>query len=123
MAFFAHSRSSAAQEALIRVAGGDVAGDLGAFFQIAVDNGVGGRRAAAIGLLKTSIAAIETRDHLLAAGSARRFGVDQRLLLRAPFLAFVAVANAAQEMECAEDFRQPLQVAVIGGGLVLQRRL
>ena len=65
-------RVQAVQRLLIRVAGGDVAGDLGAFFQIAMDDNVGGGRAAAVGLLKAAIAAIETRDHLLAARSARR---------------------------------------------------
>jgi len=104
---------------LIRVACGDVAGDLGAFFQIAADDDIGGGCAAAVGLLKAAITAVETSDHLLAAGSARRFGVDQRLRLGAPFLAFVVVANAAQEMQRTENLRQPLQVAIIGRRLVL----
>ena len=77
---------------LVRVARSDIAGDLGAFFHIAADDDIGRRRAAAISLLKTAIAAIEARDHLLAALSVRRFGVDQRLRLAAPFLAFAAVA-------------------------------
>src|SRR5579872_3837307 len=111
-----------AEKVLVRVAGGDIARDLGAFFQIAVDDDVGGRRAAAIGLLKAAIAAIETCHHLVAAVAARRFGVDQRLRLVAPFLAFIAVANAAQEMERAKDLRQALQVVIIGGGFVLQGR-
>src|SRR6516162_1675770 len=108
---------------LIRVAGGDIASDLGAFFQIAADDDIGGGCAVAVGLLKAAIAAVETRHHLLAAGSARRFGVDQRLGLGAPFLAFVVVANAAQEMQRAEDFRQSLQVAIVGGRLILHARL
>jgi hypothetical protein len=57
----------------------DIVGDLGAFFHIAAGDDVGRRRANAIGLLKAAIAAIEARDHLLAAGSTWRFGVDQRL--------------------------------------------
>ena len=35
---------------LIRVARSDIAGDLGAFFQITANNDIGGRRATAIGL-------------------------------------------------------------------------
>src|SRR5215472_3792596 len=102
------SVQSVGKRALIRVASGDVARDLGAFFQIAVDDDIGRGRAIAIGLLKTAIAAIEARDHLLATGSGRRFGVDQRLRLVAPFLALIAVAYAAQEMQRAENFRQAL---------------
>src|SRR6516162_5865711 len=62
---------------LIRVARSDIAGDLGAFFQITANNDIGGWRATAIGLFKPAIAAIEARDHQLMAVSARRFGVDQ----------------------------------------------
>src|SRR6516165_4805378 len=108
---------------LIRVARSDIAGDLGAFFQIPANNDIGDRRATAIGLFKTAIAAIEARDHQLMTVSARRFGVDQRLRLAAPFLAFAAVADAAQEMQRPENFRQTLQVAVIGRRLVLHGRL
>jgi len=72
---------------------------LGAFFHIAVDDDVCCRRANAIGLLKAAIAAIEARDHLLAAVSARRFGIDQGPRLAPPFLALAAVADAAQEMQ------------------------
>ena len=69
------------QSDLIRVARSDIAGDPGAFFHIAADDDVGRRRATAIAS-KTGIAAIEARDHVLAAVSARRFGIDQGLLSR-----------------------------------------
>jgi hypothetical protein len=92
----------------------DIAGNLGAFFHIAADDDVGRGRANVIGLFKTAIAAIEARDHLLAAVSARRFGIDQGLRLAPPFLAFAAVADAAQKMQCAENFRQSLQVVCFG---------
>ena len=61
---------------LVGVARSDIAGDLGAFFQIAADHDLGGRRADVVGLLKAAIAAIEARDHLLVAVSARPFGID-----------------------------------------------
>src|SRR6516162_9641681 len=108
---------------LVCVVRSDIAGDLGAFFHIAADDDVGRRRANVIGLFKTAIAAIEARDHLLAAVSARRFGIDQGLRLAPPFLAFAAVADAAQEMQRAQNFRQPLQVAIIGQRLILHGRI
>ena len=84
----------------VRVVRSDIVGDLGAFFHIAVDDGVGHRRATVIGLFKTAIAAIEARDQLFAAVSLRRFGIDQGLpRLAPPFLALAAVADAAQEMQ------------------------
>src|ERR1700722_4558759 len=91
--------------ALIGVARGDVTGDLGALFEVAVNNDVGRRRAGPVALLEAAIAAIETGDHLVVAVARRRFGIDQRLRLGAPFLALVAIANAAQEMQRAENFR------------------
>src|SRR5262250_1315538 len=72
---------------------------------------------------KAAIAAIEARDHLLVAVSARRFGIDQGLRLTPPFLAFAAVADAAQEMQRPQNFRQPLQVVIIGRRRILHRRL
>jgi hypothetical protein len=101
----------------------DIVGDLGAFFHITADDDVGRRRANAIGLFKTAIAAIEGRDHLLAAVSARRFGIDQGLRLAPPFLAFAAVAHAAQEMQRPQNFRQPLQVVIKGQRRILPGRL
>jgi hypothetical protein len=83
----------------VRVVRSDIAGDLGAFFHIAVDDGVGHRRATVIGLFKTAIAAIEAREQLFAAVSLRRFGIDQGPRLAPPFLALAAVADAAQEMQ------------------------
>ena len=103
---------------LVPVVPSDIAGNLGAFVHIAADDDVGRWRANAIALLKTAMAAIEARDHLLAAVSARRFGIDQGLRLAPPFLAFAAVADAAQEMQRPQNFRQPLQVVIIG-----QRRI
>src|SRR6516165_7425841 len=108
---------------LVCVARSEIVSDLGAFFHIAADDDVGCRRANVIGLFKTAIAAIEARDHLLAAVSARRFGIDQGLRLGPPFLAFAAVADAAQEMQRPQNFRQPLQVAIIGRRRFLRGQL
>jgi hypothetical protein len=108
---------------LVPVVPSDIAGNLGAFIHIAADDDVGRWRANAIALLKTAIAAIEARDHLLAAVSARRFGIDQGLRLAPPFLAFAAVADAAQEMQRPQNFRQPLQVVIIGQRRILHGRL
>src|SRR5580704_7520176 len=98
---------------LISVAGGDLAGDMGALFEVAADDDAGLRRAAAVALLEAAIAAVEARHHLIVAVAGRRFGLDQRLRLGAPFRAFVRAANAAQEMQRAEDFRQPLQIVIV----------
>src|ERR1700730_13991746 len=87
--------------ALIGVAGGDLAGDMGTLFEIAADDDAGRRGAAAIALLEAAIAAVEARHHLIVAVARGRFGVDQRLRLVAPFLAFVAAAYAAQEVQRA----------------------
>src|SRR6516164_1432066 len=103
----------------VRVVRSDIAGDLGAFFHIAGADGVGHRRATVIGLFKTAIAAIEARDQLFAAVSLRRFGIDQGLRLAPPFLALAAVADAAQEMQRPQNFRQPLQIAIIGHRRIL----
>src|SRR5580704_311562 len=99
---------------LIGVAGGDLAGDAGAFFQITADDDSGRRRAGAVALLEAAIAAVEARHHLVMAFAGRRFGLDQALRLGAPLLAFVAAADAAQEMQGAENFGQPLEVVVVG---------
>src|SRR5262245_535596 len=69
---------------LIRVARRDVACDLRAFIEIALDRKIGGRRAGTVGLLEAPIAAVETCDQPLAPFPARRFGLDQRLHLVAP---------------------------------------
>src|SRR5581483_8272827 len=97
---------------LVRVARGEVARNLGAFVDIAADRDQRGRRAGPVGLLETVIVAVETGDHARAAVPARRLRVDQRLHLVAPFGAFIAAADAAQIMQRAEDFGEPLQVAV-----------
>src|SRR3984957_16671995 len=98
---------------LISVARGDLAGDMGALFEVAADDYAGLGRAAAVALLEAAIAAVEARHHLIVAVAGGRFGLDQRLRLGTPFRAFVAAANAAQEMQRAEDFRQPLQIVVV----------
>src|SRR5580704_1837482 len=84
--------------ALIGVAGGDLAGDMSALFEVAADDDAGLRCAAAVALLEAAIAAIEARHHLIVAVTGGRFGLDQRLRFGTPFRAFVAAANAAQEM-------------------------
>src|ERR1700722_6740326 len=96
---------AAAVPASIGVAGGNVAGDFGALIEIAVNDDVRRRRARPVALLEAAIAAIKARDHRVMAVARRRFGLDQRLRLGAPFLAFIAVADAAEEMQRAEDFR------------------
>src|SRR5271167_2947633 len=107
--------------ALVGVAGGDVAGDFRALFEVAADDDVGGWRAGPVALLEAAIAAVETCHHLIVAVAARRFGVNQGLRLVAPFRAFIVVADAAQEMQRAKDFREPLQIRIVGSGLILCR--
>src|SRR6516165_6751120 len=107
--------------ALVGVAGGDLAGDRGALHQIAVHDHASRRRAATIALLEAAIAAVEARHHLVVTVAGRGFGVDQGLGLDAPVLAFVARADAVQEVQRAEDFGEPLQVAVVRRGLDLRR--
>src|SRR5438093_12502096 len=48
---------------LVGVARRHLAGDLGAFLQVAADDEVGGRRAGAIALLEAAITTIEGRGH------------------------------------------------------------
>ena len=107
----------------IGVARGDLAGDFGAFREVAADGEIGRRRTGAVALLKRPVAAIEAGDHLIAALAGRRFGVDERLRLVAPLLPFIRAANAAQEMQRTENLGEPLQIAVVGRGRVLRRRL
>src|SRR6202051_3513068 len=97
---------------LVGVAGGEIARNLRAFLDVAPDRDGGGRRAGAVGLLEPVIAAVEARDHAGAAVAGGGFGVDHRLHLVAPFAAFIGSANAPEVMQGAEDFGQPLQVAV-----------
>ena len=61
--------------ALIRVAGGDLAGNMGALFEVAADDDAGLRRAAAVALLEAVIAAVKTRHHLIVAVAGGRFGL------------------------------------------------
>ena len=99
--------------ALICVSGGDFAGDPGAFLEVAANGDRRCRGAAAIALLKAAIASIEACDHLIVAVADRCFGVDQGLRLVAPLLTFVGAADSAQEVKSTENFRKPLQVAVV----------
>ena len=105
----------------IGIAGGDLTGHFGTLGEIAADGEVGGRRAGAIALLKRAIAAVEACDHQIAPLSGRRFGVDERLCLVAPLLAFVGAAYPTQKMQRAENLRKPLQVAIVGSGRILRR--
>src|ERR1700712_4129089 len=104
---------------LIRVTRRQIARDLRAFLDVAADRYRGGGGAGAVGLLKTVIAAVEAGDHAGAAVAGRGFGIDQRLHLIAPFGALVGAADAAQIVQRAENFGQPLQVAVKRGGGIL----
>ena len=76
----------------------------------------------AVGLLKAVIAAVEAGDHAGAAVAGGGFGIDQRLHLVAPFRPFIGAADAAQIVQRAEDFGQPLQVAVERRGGILGPR-
>src|SRR3977135_4621996 len=80
-----------------------LARDLGAFLQIAANDQIGCRRAAAVGLLISAIAAIEARDHPGAPVAAGSLGVDQGLHFVAPLQAFVGAANVAQIMQRTKD--------------------
>ena len=97
---------------LVGVSRGDIAGDLGAFVEIAADCDVGRRRASAVGLLEPTVAAIEARDDLSPPVAARGLGVEQGLHLVAPLLTFVGPADRTQIMERAHDLAEPLQVVV-----------
>ena len=107
---------------LIGVSRGDVAGDLGALFEIAADGNIGSRRAGAVGLLITAVTTIETCHDLLPPIAARRLGVDESLHLIAPLLPLVGPAQCAQVVQRTHDLGEPLQVAVIGGGRGLRLR-
>src|SRR5262245_59926457 len=95
---------------LVGVAAGDVARDAGAFCQVAADGEIGRRRAGAVSLLETLVAAIEARDHAAPPFSARSLGVNQGLHLDAPFLPLLGLADGTQVVQRAEDFRQPLKI-------------
>src|ERR1043165_657763 len=106
---------------LVGVARRDVAGDLRAFLEVAADRVVGGGRAGAVGLLEAAVAAVEARGETLAPLAARRFGIEQRLHLVTPDLPLARATQVAQVMQRAEDFRQPLQIALIGRASALRR--
>src|SRR5690348_7958504 len=86
----------------VRVARRDVARDLRAFVEVALDRELGGRRAGAVGLLEAAVAAVEAGDQPFAPVTAGRFGIDQRLHLVAPGLTFARPAQVAQVMQRAE---------------------
>jgi len=113
MIFSENRKSTFPDHALICVSGGDFAGEAGTFFEVAANGDRSCRCAAAIALLKAAIASIEACDHLIVTVADRRFGVDQGLRFVAPLLTFVGAADAAQEVKSAENFRKPLQVAVV----------
>src|ERR1700723_2869220 len=89
-------------EALIRVARGQIARNLRAFLDVTSDRDGGGGGAGPVGLLEPVIAAIETRDHAGAAIARGGFGVDQRLHLVAPFRTFIVAADAPEIVQGAE---------------------
>ena len=53
--------------------------------------------------------------------SGGRFGINQRLCFGTPFLPLIAVAEAAQEMQRAQNFRKPLQVVIVRRGWFRRR--
>src|SRR5262249_3956435 len=91
---------------------GHLARDLGTLFEVAANDQLRRRRARAVSLLIPAVTAIEARDHPQPPVPARRLGVDQRLHLVAPLLAFVGAADVAQIVQGAEDLGEPLQAAV-----------
>src|SRR5882757_57030 len=116
------SNHEAKWTALVSVACRQVPGNLRAFLDIPADRDRGRRGAGAVGLLKTVIATIEACDHAGAAVAGGGFGIDQRLHFVAPFGAFIGAADAPEIVQGAEDFGQPLQVAVERRGGVLGPR-
>ena len=106
---------------LISVSRCDFARDFGAFIEISANCNIGGRRAGAISLLKSPETAIEAGHDLTAALAPGGLGVDQGLHLVTPFLPFIGAADRAQILQRAEDFGEPLEVAVKGGGIALGR--
>jgi len=107
------------RNASVGIARGEIPRNFRAFLDVAADRDRSRRRAAAIGLLKSIIPAVETRDHAGAPLARWRFGIDQRLHLVAPFRAFIAAANAPEVMQRAEDLGEPLQVAIKGRRRIL----
>src|SRR6185437_469658 len=103
----------------VGIAGRQVARNLRALVDIAADRDHRRRRAGPVGLLEAVISTVEARDHAGATVPGRRFSVEQRLHLVAPFGAFIAAADPAQIMQRAEDLGEPLQVAVERRGGVL----
>lgn len=97
---------------LVGVSRGDIAGDLGTLVEISANCYVGRRRAGAIGLLKSAVAAVEARHDLPPPIAAGGLGVEQGLHLIAPLLTLVGPADRAQIMERAHDFAEALQIVV-----------
>src|SRR5919197_1481820 len=108
----------------VRIARGHFARNLRAFLQVAANDDLGRRRARAVALLVAAVAAIEARDHAQTPLPARGLGVDERLHLGAPFLAFVSATDVAQIVQGAEDLGETLQAAVErrGGGFRARAR-
>src|SRR5579871_2881375 len=94
------------QTGLVGITRREIARYFRSLIDIPADRNQGRRRAGAIGLLKTIIAAVEARDHARAAVAAGRLGIDQRLHFVAPFAAFIAPANAPEVVQSPEDLRE-----------------
>ena len=97
---------------LVGVSRGDVAGDLGALIEITANCEVSRRRASAIGLLESAVAAVEARHDFPPPLSAWGLRVQQGLHLIAPFLALIGPADRTQIMERAHDLTEALQIVV-----------
>ena len=108
---------------LVGVSRRDFTSDFCAFLQVTANGDISRWGASPISLLKTAIAAIEACDDLTPAFATWRFSVDECLHLIAPFRSLIRAANRTQIMECAQDFAEPLQVAIKGcRRLVLRTR-
>src|SRR5260221_428056 len=86
------------------------------FLEVAATDALRRGVAGAVALLVAAVTAIEARDHAQPPVPARGFGIDDRLHLVAPLLAFVGAADIAQVVQGAENLGEPLQAAVEGGG-------
>src|SRR5436190_23238145 len=104
------------EESSVRVTRRHLSRDFRTFFQVAANDDLRRRGAGAVAQLVAAVTAIEARDHTQAPLPARDFGIDDRLHLVAPLLAFVGAADIAQVMQGAENLGEPLQAPIEGGG-------
>src|SRR5260370_8344678 len=93
---------------------GEVGGHSRALVEVASNRETGSRRAAAIGLLKPAIAAIEARHHPVPPLAGRRLGIDQGLHLVPPGLSSVGPADPPHILQPPANLAEPLQVGPIG---------